>query len=366
MMRILHMVPDIGVSNGVMSVVLNYFRAMPENVYFDVVYFQEKPQEQKAQIESLGGHVYKIRAPGLKSLFSSDLDALFRAHAAQWSAVHIHAPHFAVFMAPVAKKYGVQCVACHCHSTWYSLNPKNNFRNKLMASLGFRLCDTHFACSQAAGQFWWKNKPFYVLNNAVDCKHLQFSLQTRNVVRRKLQLDGCFVVGHVGRTSPPQKNHPFLLKVFAEIKKQKQNAVLLLAGADADDDLLQLAKSLGIEQNVRFLGQRKDIPDLLCAMDVFVFPSFQEGLPVAVVEAQVSGLPVLMADTITDEVKITPLVRSMSLACSASEWAQTAVSMPAENERSSVAEMLMYSKWDIHTSALALYQYYLTGTFFAE
>lgn len=361
-MRVLHMVPDIGISNGVMSVVMNYFRAMPKDVYFDVVYFQENPQNRKEQIESLGGRVFKVRAPSIKSLFASDVDALFQEHAGEWSAVHIHAPHFAVFLAPIAKKYGIKHIACHCHSTWYSLNKKNSFRNQLLAEPSYNLCGLHLACSKDAGRFWWGNKPFSVLNNAVDCKKLQFNKNVRAEVRHCLKMDQRFVVGHVGRTVPPQKNHPFLLKIFAEIKKKMPNAVLLLVGADADDDLVQLAEKLQIQEDVRFLGQRTDIPNLLCAMDVFIFPSFQEGLPVAVVEAQASGLPVLMSDTITDEVKITQNVFSMSLDSPASDWAEKALSMQVE-DREEAAQALMQSGWDIHTSAAALYQYYASGKF---
>lgn len=125
-MRILHFVPDIGVANGVMSVVLNYFRAMPEDIKFDVMYFKERERDRRADIEALGGRVFRINTPGIKSLISSELDDFFEEHKGEYAAVHIHAPYLTCLIAPKAKKHGIKKVAAHCHSTWYSLNPKKN------------------------------------------------------------------------------------------------------------------------------------------------------------------------------------------------------------------------------------------------
>ena len=92
-MRILHFVPDIGVANGVMSVVLNYFRAMPEDIKFDVMYFKECERDRRADIEALGGRVFKMNTPGIKSFVSSELDGFFEEHRGEYAAVHIHAPY---------------------------------------------------------------------------------------------------------------------------------------------------------------------------------------------------------------------------------------------------------------------------------
>lgn len=360
------MIPDIGIANGVMSVILNYFKAMPDDIKFDVVYFAESEKTRQADIEALGGRVFKIDPPSPKDLLTGKMNSFFNEHKNEWDAIHIHCPHFAIFIAPYAKNHGIKRRAIHCHSTWYSLDPKNNFRNKLLFKIGRNTVDTLFACGRDAGRFWYgTDKNFTVLPNAVDCEKFRYNEDIRNKKREEMGLQDKFVVGHLGRVSPPQKNHPFLLKVFAEIKKQKDNAVLLMAGAEETEELTALAKELNIENDIRFLGSRTDIPELCQAYDVFVFPSFWEGLPVSVVEAQAAGLPVVMSDSVTDEVCVTDNILLMSLNDTPKSWADKALEI-SQAERKDTFEAMKSSGWDIFETAKALVSYYKTGVFTNE
>lgn len=360
-MRILHMIPDIEVANGVMSVVLNYFKMMPPDIKFDVVYFSEKEKTVQSQIEALGGRVYKINQPSAKGLLKHETSRFFAAHKNEWEALHIHAPHFAVFIAPQAKRAGIKKICCHCHTTWYSLFPKNEFRNRLLAAPAKHLAGNCFACGTDAGKFWFKNN-FYVLPNAVDCAAFRFDEKRRAKARQSLGLGDCLVCGNVGRLYPPQKNHPFILKIFAEVKKQHPAAKLLLVGAEEEPSLLSLAKKLQIEKDVLFLGQRRDVADLLFAMDVFLFPSLREGLPVAAIEAQASGLPVLMASSITREALVAENAKMLSLEAPPREWAEAAVSSAFEPRKDNYEEMKA-AGWDIKDRAARLSEYYRTGVF---
>lgn len=357
-MRVLHMIPDIGISNGVMSVILNYFKAMPEDIKFDVVYFSKTDKTRQADIEALGGRVFKIDAPSPKDLITGKMNAFFDEHSDEWQALHIHCPHFAVFIAPCAKKYGIKKIAMHCHSTWYSLDPKNNFRNKMLYIIGSRTVDTRFACGKAAGNFWYgSDKNFTVLPNAIDCEKFKYNKEIRNKKREELGLNGSFIVGHLGRVSPPQKNHAFLLEVFSQIKKKKDNAVLLMAGAEKNEELTELAKQLEIENDIFFLGSRTDIPELCQAYDLFIFPSFWEGLPVSVVEAQAAGLPVVMSDAVTDEVCVTDNIISVSLSESSEVWAERALALERQTSRDTL-KIMKSSGWDIFECAEKLVKYY--------
>ena len=169
--------------------------------------------------------------------------------------------------------------------------------------------------------------------------------------------DSTLVVGHVGVTSPPLKNHPYLLRVFAEIKKEHPDAVLLMAGAEETDELKELAEGLGISESAHFLGRRSDISQLLSAMDVFIFPSFREGLPVSVVEAQAAGLPVLMSDTVTDEVCITDNIKRLSIDADPKVWAKEIETMP-DDLRASAFEKVRDCGWDINKCAKTLVEFY--------
>ncbi len=357
-MRVLHMIPDIGISNGVMSVILNYFKAMPEDIKFDVVYFSETKKTRQADIEALGGRVFKIDAPSPKDLITGKMNFFFEKHPDEWQALHIHCPHFAVFIAPYAKKHGIHKIAMHCHSTWYSLDPKNNFRNKMLYLMGSRMVDTKFACGKAAGHFWYgSDKNFTVLPNAIDCDKFRYNEEIRNKKREELGLKDSFIVGHLGRVSPPQKNHTFLLKVFSQIKKKKENAVLLMAGAEKNEELDALSKQLGIEKDIFFLGARTDVCALCQAYDLFLFPSFWEGLPVSVVEAQAAGLPVVMSDSVTDEVCVTDHIISLPLSESPEIWAQKALDFSEQKNRYTF-DIMKKSGWDIYECAERLVKYY--------
>lgn len=266
-----------------------------------------------------------------------------------------------MFIAPQAKRAGIKKICCHCHTTWYSLFPKNEFRNRLLALPSKHLAGTCFACGTDAGKFWFKNN-FYVLPNAVDCAAFRFDGERRRKARQSLGLGDCLVCGNVGRLYPPQKNHPFILKIFAEVKKQHPNSKLLLVGAEEEPSLLSLAKKLQIEKDVLFLGQRRDVADLLFAMDVFLFPSLREGLPVAAIEAQASGLPVLMASTITREALVAENAKMLSLEAPPREWAVAAVSAALEPRKDNYKEMKA-AGWDIKDRAARLAEYYRTGVF---
>ena len=111
-----------------------------------------------------------------------------------------------------------------------------------------------------------------------------------------------------------------------------------------------------------FLGQRRDVADLLFAMDVFLFPSLREGLPVAAIEAQASGLPVLMASTITREALVAPNAKMLSREASPREWANAAVSAALEARKDNY-DIMKAAGWDIKDRAARLAEYYRTGVF---
>ena len=352
-MRVLHMIPDIGISNGVMSVILNYAKAMLENIVFDVLYFHETPQTRKNDIEALGGRVYKIDRPSPKDIITKKSAAFFNEHKNEWDALHIHAPHFAVFIAPEAEKAGIKKICVHCHTTEYSLKGSST-RNKLLSLYSKYFINKKFACSNSAGKLWYGSKPFTVINNAIDCSKYAFNGEIRQRKRDELSLGSSFTVGHIGRTDIPQKNHPFIFQVFAELLKQKSDSKLVLIGAEPTKELDALSYKLSITDKVMYLGFRSDVNELLMACDVFLFPSTSEGLPVSVIEAQAAGLPVIMSDIITNEVAVTDLVNAISLNEGRDRWAEA------------VANSIVISRvspsipaWDIDYCKKVLLKYYM-------
>ncbi len=355
-MRVLHMIPDIGIANGIMSAVLNFANAMPDSIIFDVVYFHETEATRKKDIEAFGGKVYKISRPSLSQLKNNELIQFFKQHKGEWEALHIHAPHFAVFIAPYAKKAGIKNICVHCHSTEYSLKG-NSSRNKLLSMYSKYCIKDKFACSENAGKFWYGNKPFTVINNAIDCKKYTFNEEIRKLTRESFGFTDETVFAHIGRTDIPQKNHKFLIEVFSEIHKITASKLLLIGGEETEE-LKALCISNGLYEDVLFLGLRNDVSNLLCASDIFLFPSTREGLPVSVIEAQASGLPVLMSDSVTDEVCITELVKPLSLDETPARWAHEAIEL-SKTKRKDYYEELYSSGWDLKSVSKSLSDYYL-------
>ena len=331
-MRVLQVIPDMSISNGAMSMIMNYQRAMSADVQFDYLYFLDTQADRRAEIEALGGHAYKMDFPKPKDVLpTKKMRAFFLEHKGTWQAMHIHGPHFAVFVAPVAKMAGLRNIVVHSHTTVYTLIG-SAFANRLLSQYAKYCIPKKLACSRDSGQLWYGQKPFTELRNAVDCQALQFDPAVREHMRWQLHLDDAFVVGHIGKTDIPQKNHEFLFSVFAEIHKLRSNAKLLLIGAVPTDRLTALAKEL------------------------FVFPSISEGLPMSVVEAQAAGLPVLLSDAVTREVACTSLVKILSLHQSPEEWAGAAL-QPLPPRQSPTAALIA-GGWNIRDCAIQLEKIY--------
>ena len=185
---------------------------------------------------------------------------------------------------------------------------------------------THlFMCGTESGRWLYgaKNEDQYImLNNAIDAAAYAYDPEKRAEIHRQLGLTDELVVGHVGRFNS-QKNHTFLLEIFTALLKKEFNAVLLLVGGGEDMPKMQAkAQTLGIAERVRVLGVRSDVAELMQAMDIFVFPSLYEGLPVTMVEAQASGLPCIISDKVPPECILTDgLVDIMPLSEAPETWA---------------------------------------------
>ena len=159
-----------------------------------------------------------------------------------------------------------------------------------------------------------------ILHNAIPYEDFIFNQDIRNKMRKDLNIEDKLVIGHIGRFNE-QKNHKFLVDIFEKIKEENKNAILLLVGkGNLENEIKKQVEELNLNDSVIFLGIRKDIPQLLMAMDIFVFPSLYEGMPNTVIEAQATGLKCIISDIITKEANITGLVNYVSINNTASEW----------------------------------------------
>lgn len=174
----------------------------------------------------------------------------------------------------------------------------------------------------AANFLFGSKKDVSILHNGVDLNIFRYNSNYGESIRNEFGLEDKLVIGHIGRFHK-QKNHKFLLEIFKGISVLHKDATLLLVGTgELEGEIRKWIKLYNLEGKVILTGQRFDIPQLLSAMDVFVFPSLYEGMPNTVIEAQATGLPCVIADTITAEANITGLVKYLPLSLSSSEWAK--------------------------------------------
>ena len=215
-MRILHIISSLTIDSGVTSFVMNYYKNVDrDKIQFDFLYFEKADNEVLNEIKNLGGNIYYIRKPSLKYCIQSykDFNIFFHDYGNNFSVVHLHEVYLVHFINHFVKKYEIKHLITHAHTTKYSDNPKNALRNKIMC-LGLNHTATnYFACSKAAGEFYYGKRAVEkglvkVIPNAIDLKKYKFSQVVREKVRKTLNIEDKFVVGHIGRMAP-QKNQKF-------------------------------------------------------------------------------------------------------------------------------------------------------------
>lgn len=210
-----------------------------------------------------------------------------------------------------------------------------------------KLAPSTEAAEYTFGKNCVKKGEVFILKNAIPIENFTFNVERRNKVRKELGIQNKFVVGHVGRFAH-QKNHSFLIDIFSEIVKMNSESVLLLVGeGELKSEIEGKIKELNLDDKVLFLGVRSDVADLMMAMDVFVFPSLFEGLPNSVIEAQATGLPCIISSNITKEVKVTELVKFMSINENPEQWAINALQYKNGYQRKDMTLQLTKNGYNI-------------------
>ena len=175
------------------------------------------------------------------------------------------------------------------------------------------IADFFMGCSQDANEWLFGKKianseKCFVLPNAIEVEKYKYNEEIARKIKAEFNIKNDeIVVGHIGRFSY-MKNHKFLIEIFEKLCKTENCKLLLVGDGELKNDIQNIVKNKHLENKVIFTGVRSDVNEILQAMDIFVMPSIFEGLPVTLIEAQASGVPSLIANTITKEVDITPLI----------------------------------------------------------
>lgn len=344
---------------GAETFVMNVYRQIDRNkVQFDFLVHGDKVGAYEEEIQNMGGKIYRL--PSINNFFSykKAIKCFFDEHP-DYKVIHSHASELGWFIFREANKRNIPYRICHAHNAPKGITLKSPFR--FIFKIGMKKhSNVYLACSNKAGiwQFGRKSN-FKVINNGIFVNDFKFNEELRESVRSELGISDKFVVGHVGRFER-QKNHNYLIEIFDCIAN-RQDAVLLLIGEGSLRlEIEQLVKKKGLLERVFFLGSQQNVSKYLCAMDVFVFPSLFEGLPVTLIEAQANGLACYISDSISTEVRITDLIICCPISSSAEDWADKITKTIRRNcNRLVYSDLIKASGYGIEETVDQLQEFYL-------
>ena len=360
--RVLQII-GLACGGGVESVVLNYYRNIDKDkVQFDFVVHKHPLKSFVDEAEKYGGRIYEVTAY-TKNIFAFTYEIYKIIKKGHYDIVHSNMNSLSVFPLFAAWLAGSRVRILHNHTTDTKAEGFRTLIKRALRPFAKMFANKYWACSKLAAEWMYGKQAVNsgnvtIINNAIDLDKFAFSQEKRDALRKELGLDGKFVVGHVGRFMK-QKNHEFLIDIFAEVAKQKENAVLLLIGEGSlMESIRKKVSELHLENKVLFLGVRNDVADLYNVMDVFALPSFYEGLPVVGVEVQANGLPFLCSDQVTREILISDSIKLIPLNDGAEKWAEEILSVK-RGPFAKTLKSMQESGFDIVNEARNLEKMYL-------
>lgn len=363
MIKVLHLFTTLN-NGGVESFLYNYYSNIDRSkIRFDEIVCGEdigfmEPMFKK--LESKIYHVEKFRKNPIKHCIS--VAKIIKK--GNYDIIHCHG-YKSIIGLIFAKMYGCNVRIIHSHMAYTKENLIEKVIRKLIVFIEKRIATHKFACGIDAAKWLFGNKEYKkgkisIINNAIDLNKYSYSEEKRKKIRNELNITDEFTIGNVARLTY-QKNQEYLLEIMQELIKIMPNSKLLLIG-DGEDEikLKKKCNELKIENNVKFLGVREDVSDVLSALDFFILPSRYEGLPVVLAEVQASGLSALISDTVTNEINVTNTLYYFSLKKSPMEWCEYIIKLYNESkETNRNISIMKEGKYDIVYQANNLLKKYI-------
>lgn len=365
--KVLHRAATTGIG-GVESYVMNYYKYIDKSKFqFDFLTRNEKLEDSK-QVKELGMGVRTFTATeiGNRDLLIKQINDILDEG---YEIIHMNTSYWVGFLIEeIAMERGIPKVIVHAHSS--GIDQKDNEKRRLAiethnyykSQFGRCHATDFLACSRAAADWLYGPQIPYqeicILKNAIEVDRYSYHQDKRMELRKELDLDGKFLIGHIGRFAY-QKNHRFLIDVFWEFHKKMPASTLMLIGeGELEAEIKAQIKEYGLEESVLQMGWRDDVGDLMQAMDVFLLPSWFEGLPVVLVEAQAAGLRCIASDLVTREVAITENIRFLPL--DTSTWTEELAGLACGYERKDMEQAISLAGFNIKNAAKELEKIYLS------
>ncbi len=348
-----------------------------EAVKFDYLYLNRRPREA-GDFNRLLDHtnVYELDVLNIRNIITKYL-LMFRktrmiVKDGKYDVIHINTGqiHIAMLMAYIAKRERIPIRIVHAHAVHVSEKKIAKIGTKLLKRFAQKLVrknSTHqFACSEKAGKSMFgdtkKLKKYYIIKNAIEVEKFRYSYEKRLQIRKAMGVTNDKVIITVGNLMAV-KNHSFLIDIFKMISENDRSTKLwIVGGGELKNALQEKIDALHLSEQVTLFGARNDVDELLQAADLYVCPSFSEGLSLSVVEAQTSGLRVLASDGISKEHRITDLIEFLPLNGGENKWVSEIMRLLKEEYiRKDKYQEMVNAGYEINAAAKYLEKFYISS-----
>ena len=363
--NICHVVNNLDI-NGISKVILNYCKYINKKEFnMSIVAGAPINSDIIKVLKKNNVKVYQLPSRKKESrAFYKELYCNLKHN--NFDIVHVHGNSSTMAIELlIARISGIKSTIAHCHAS----KSDNMVRHKVLMPLFQHLYSQGIACSELAGDWIFGKNNFEVVLNGFDVQEFTFSENKRRMYRKKLDIEGKIVIGHVGRFNE-YKNQRYILEIFESIYFYNKDIVLLLVGNGPDFlEIKNKVLSKTYADNVIFYGETTDVSGLLSVMDIFLMPSTREGFGIAALEAQISGLPCFVSNVLPQDVELSESIKFLSIdEKNIVNWKKCVLETPIKTETRTLFyenNLHALSRFDIHNNIMQLEQIYrkvLTGS----
>lgn len=347
-LKVLVVLLNLKVANGVSSFIMNYYRKLDySEITMDFVVYQDAETPYYEEIRKNGSHIYVL--PSVKNIKKHMVSCQKILINGKYDIIHDNILILSTGLMYYAKKMGVPVRILHSHNSELGANYWKKIRNRLFLPFLVKQATDYFACSDLAAECMFGKKSYTFIPNVVSGANLQFNQRIRNIVREDMGATDKFIITTVGRLAE-QKNPFYAVDVIRELKKYNKNIEYWWIGdGPLEKKVKEYILKKHAESYIHLLGRRTDVMNLYQGADIFFLPSIFEGLPVTGVEAQATGLPCFVSDTITRQFIYTDLIKTFSVKNSPestarifSEWL---ISLHMDKDRAKYIKILEGSRF---------------------
>ncbi len=353
--------------------ILNIWKKIDKEIFsFDFVSFSTKDEYPK-DFNIDGGNLYYIQNRPEKNR-DKFIDEFLKILENGYDVIEIHTSFWEdTIVEELSRKANIPKIIIHSHNSGIIAGGNNNDRcigedlslihERVKAQLNDEIATDFWACSREAAKWLFEpqisKEKIKIIHNTIDTTRFKYDREKRKKARLEFGLKEEIVLGFVGRLEL-SKNISFLLNILCDVLIKNKNIKLFIVGdGSLRTQLIKEVREKGIEDNVVFTGRRVDTDYIYNAIDCFLLPSLYEGFPIALLEAQCTGLKCIISDLITEEVCVTSNVKRLPLT-NEEKWISEILSVKQEmKKRTDQSELLRENGFDSDIEIIKLEKMYL-------